>query len=86
MDNKPASGHRIHFSRIVSQTPVLLAGEGSRHAFVLTNVGSEVRIGYSGTAGIIIPGNQGFTDNYSMDEYWAYAASGSGTVSGFIVI
>jgi hypothetical protein len=36
--------------------------------------------------GILVPGNAGYSDNYSMDEYWAVAASGSGTVSGFIVI
>jgi hypothetical protein len=90
MDNKPAGGRRIHFSRVVSQTPVLLAQEGGRHAFVMTNIGSaDVRVGFSGslsTLGILVPGNAGYSDNYSMDEYWAVAASGSGTVSGFIVI
>ena len=90
MDNKPASGHRIHFRRIVGTTPVLLANEGNRHAFVMTNVGNaDVSIGYSGSLsalGILIPANQGYSDNYSIDEYWAVASSGSGTVSGFIIV
>ena len=85
MDTKPAAGHRIHFTKIVAQVPVLLVGEGGRHAFVVST-DAAIRIGYSGTAGMTIPANQGFTDNYSTDEYWAYAASSSGTVTGFIVI
>ena len=85
MDKKPASGHRIHFTKIVAQTPVLLAGEGGRHAFVISTT-AAIRLGFSGTAGMTIPADQGFTDNYSTDEYWAYAASSSGTVTGFIVV
>jgi len=90
MDKKPAGGSRIHFSKIVAQSPVLLCDHGTRHALVLSNTGgADIRIGFSGsiaTLGMVVPAGQGFTDNYSQDEWWAFAASSSGTVSGFAVI
>lgn len=90
MDKTPASGRRSHFSKIVAQTPVLLVGAGGRHAVVFSNVGgADIRIGPSGSLssiGMIIPAGQGFTDNYSVDDWWAVASSSSGTVSGFTVI
>lgn len=90
MDQKPADGHRIHFtSRNINTTPIRLVGADGRHAVVFVNTGDAVRIGHSGsiaTQGIIIPQNQGFSDNYSADEWWAYAASGTGTISGYIIV
>jgi uncharacterized protein YjlB len=90
MDVKPASGRRVHFSKVVGQVPLLLVGEGGRHALVFSNTGgADVRVGHSGslsTLGMIIPAGQGFTDNYSTDDWWAVAASSSGTVSGFLVV
>lgn len=91
MDKKPADGRRVHFSIIATSTPKLIVGPGNRHALVFSNESSSVamRIGHSGTVGTLglyIPANQGFTDNYSSDEYWVVAASSSGTVSGFLVL
>lgn len=88
MDNKPADGRRIHFNIIATSTPKLLVGAGSRHAIVITT-DVAVRIGYSGTvasAGLLIPADQGFTDNYTADDYWVIAPSSSGTVTGFVVV
>lgn len=89
MDKKPADGQRIHFRQIFTSTPVLLVGGGTRQAVVIVNEGaSAVRIGHSGTvatSGLYLGGGLSLSDNYSKDEYWAYVASGSGTISGFIV-
>lgn len=90
MDLKPAQGHRIHFTaKTMTTTPQLLVGGDGRQAVVFVVNGGAVRIGHSGsiaTQGVYIPDGQGFTDNYSADEWWGYAASGSGSVSGFIVV
>ena len=90
MDIKPASGHRIHFTtKNVTSTPVRLVGADGRYAVVFVNTGDAVRIGHSGsiaTEGVIIPQNNGFSDTFSADEWWAYAASGTGTVSGYIIV
>lgn len=90
MDIKSAQGQRVHFSKLVAQVSTLLVGQGNRHAVVFTNTGgADVRIGPSGSLsslGMVLPAGQGFTDNYSTDEWWAVAASSSGTVSGFSVI
>lgn len=90
MDKKPASGHRIHFKKIVpSAAPVLLVGQGSRHAVLIVNEGTQaVRLGMSGTVstiGLYLDGGKSLSDNYSMDDYWAQATASSGTISGFIV-
>lgn len=88
MDKKPADGHRMHFSVVATTTPKLLVGSGGRHAIVFVT-DAAVRVGYSGTLstlGMNIPANQGFTDNYSTDEWWVSTASSSGTVSGFVVV
>lgn len=91
MDKKRADGHRVHFSKIVGSTPMLLCGTDSRWAVVIINESSTdmVHVGYSGTVGTIgagIGAGQSLTDTFSVDEYWAVYASGkSGTVSGFIV-
>lgn len=87
MDKKSAAGTRIHFNVIATSTPKLLVGAGSRHAIVITT-DAAVRIGYSGTvsSGVLIPADQGFTDNYTADEWWVVAPSSSGTVTGFIVV
>lgn len=88
-DKKPADGNRIHFRTIFTSTPKLIASGGTRQAIVIVNEGSSgVRVGHSGTVaslGVYIPGETAFADNYSKDEYWGYVASGSGTISGFIV-
>jgi hypothetical protein len=90
MDMKPAIGHRIHFTAVqATTTPKLLVGADGRHAVVFVVNGGAVRIGHSGSIAsqrIYIPDGQGFTDNYSADQWWVYAASGSGSVSGFIVV
>lgn len=90
MDVKSAAGTRAHFNVLATTTPKLLVGAGGRHAFVLVNeTAVTVRIGYSGSLaslGMGIPASQGFTDNYSRDEYWIKSDSSSGTISGFIVI
>lgn len=89
MDNKPAVGERIHFRMVFTTTPRLLVLGGSRQAVVFVNeTASAVRIGHSGTVatqGLYLPAATSFSDNYSQDEYWARAESGSGTISGFIV-
>lgn len=89
MDKKPAVGERIHFRKIFTTTPVLLVLGGERQAVVFVNeTASAVRIGHSGTVaslGLYFPATTSFSDNYSKDEYWARAESGSGTISGFIV-
>lgn len=87
MDVKPAGGRRQHFRRIVGTTPVLLVGEGPKHAVVFVT-DADMIIGTSGSLaslGMDLPADQGFADNYSIDEWWAKTASGSGTVSGFVV-
>jgi len=90
MDIKPGSGRRIHFSKILSSTPVLIAGAGVRDAIVIVNEGSAaVRVGHSGTVatlGTYLGGGLSLSDNYSQDDYWGYIGSGSGTVSGFVVV
>jgi hypothetical protein len=92
MDNKPASGHRIHFRKINPATsPFLIVGAGVRQTILIVNEDSTnaIRVGASGTVstlGTLIPAGQSLADNYSQDEYWAYAPSSSGTVSGFIVV
>lgn len=89
MDKKPAEGMRIHFRKIFTTTPVLIALGGTRQAIVIVNEGSTaVRLGFSGTVatlGLYLPGETALSDNYSKDEYWGYVSSGSGTVSGFVV-
>lgn len=90
MDKKPADGHRIHFRKIFTTTPVLIVpGTVNRQAVVIVNEGTTaVRLGFSGTVatlGLYLPGETALSDNYSVDEYWGYVASGSGTVSGFLV-
>jgi hypothetical protein len=91
MENKPASGHRIHFSRTVAQTPVRLVGSDGRYGvFIFHNSSADLRIGNSGsiaTEGLLVPSSQKvFADFESVDEWWAYYASGSGTVSGYSVV
>lgn len=89
MDKVKAVGERIHFRKVFTTTPVLLALGGERSAIVIVNESnSAIRIGHSGTVstlGLYVPSENSFSDNYSKDEYWGWVASGSGTVSGFIV-
>ena len=91
MENKPAGGHRIHFSKVVAQQPVLLAQEGSRYAILIVHDSSaSLRVGNSGTVqtdGLLLASSaHGFWDDLSVDAYWAVYPSGSGTVTGFVVV
>lgn len=74
---------------MLGTTPILLVGEGGKHALVISNQsGQTIQVGASGTLstlGMDIPDGTIFADNYSQDEYWAKASSSSGTVSGFVV-
>lgn len=88
MDKKPADGKRMHFNIVATSTPKLLVGAGGRHAVVITT-DAAIRIGHSGTVatlGLLIPANQGFTDNYTTDDWWVVAPTSSGTVTGFVVV
>ena len=91
MDKKPADGHREHIRKAVTTTPTLLFTDDSgRHAVVMYNSGpADVLIGFSGTVstrGMTLKADQGFTDNYSKDDWWGVTTAGSGTISGFKVI
>lgn len=91
MENKPASGHRIHFSRIVAQTPVRLVGSDSRYGvWIFHNSSADLRIGHSGSVAteglLLVAAQRPFVDFESSDEWWAYYSSGSGTVSGYSVV
>lgn len=89
MDKKPATGERRHFRVIFTTTPTLLVTGGEKQAVVFSNeTASAVRIGPSGTVatqGLYVAAGGTFTDNYSKDEWWARAESGSGTISGFVI-
>lgn len=89
MDEKQATGNRLPFRFAVVITPMLIVGRGPRHAVVIVNEGpNDVWLGETGTAleqWMYLPAGQCFPDNYSEDDWWAYAPSGSGTVSGFVV-
>jgi hypothetical protein len=87
MDKKPADGRRIHFNLIATSTPKLIVGAGARHAVVIAT-NADIRIGFSGTVasqGLLIPADNGFTDNYTADDWWVVAPTSSGTVTGFVV-
>lgn len=87
MDVKPAGGRRQHFRQIAGTTPILVVGEGPKHAVVFIS-DVDMVIGTSGSLaslGMYLPADTGFADNYSTDEWWAKTASGSGTISGFVV-
>lgn len=87
MDVKPAAAKRSHFRRIVGTTPYMIVGEGAKHALVIIS-DAACQIGTSGSFAngtyMDLPANTGFTDNYTVDEWWVRYASGSGTVSGFV--
>lgn len=87
MDKKQASGHRVHFSRIVGTTPVLLVGaDTSRWQVVIVNAGSgTVSLGISGSTQLSLPTNGILYDTYSIDDWWASYSTSSGTVSGYYI-
>jgi len=91
MDKKPADGHRIALDKVaaIPGDIVLLVGDEPRHAVVFVNEGpATVYIGETGTPTanwMYLPADQGFTDNYTKESWWAYTLSGSGTISGFVV-
>jgi len=88
MDKKSAERHgRHHFRVIVDTTPQLIVGNGVRECVVFINGGpADVYCGKSGIATgtwMLLPAGQGFTDNYSADEWYVRANSSSGTVTGW---
>jgi len=91
MDKKAAVGRREEFPRqAVTSTWVLLSSEAqSREAFIVYNEGpATVLLGQTGTpttSWLALEDGCGFTDNYTKEAWYAYAESGSGTVSGFSV-
>lgn len=90
MDNKRAQGTKHFFPRFAVQTTMMqIVADGDRDAVVFVNGGpASVYAGKTGTPianWMELPSGQGFTDNYSKDNWWVYAPSSSGTVSGFIV-
>ena len=89
MDKKSASGIRHHFKLVVGPTPLLIVAQGVREAVVFVNEGpAAVYCGKTGVATgtwMYLPVDQGFTDNYSQDEWYVRALSSSGTVSGWYV-
>ena len=90
MDKKRAEGRKQFFPRFAADATMrLIVGEGPRDAVVFRNDnGGDV---YCGSTGVpqanwmLLPAGQGFSDNYSWDDWWVYAPAGSGTISGFIV-
>lgn len=92
MDGRPATGRRIHFRKNVLTTPVLLVPETARGCCFIYNEGAtDIRVGASGTVlaggpGLLVRQYQSFTDEHSMDDWWAAVASGSGTVCGYFVV
>ena len=90
MDSKRAIGDRAHIRLVIDTTPTLLFTEHSgRDAVVMYNEGpADMLIGYSGslaTEGMRLAADQGFTDNYSRNDWWGMTESSSGTFSGFLV-
>lgn len=90
MDLKPAGSKRVHFKKVIATTPVLIVSDSGRWAVVMQNEGpADLYIGSSGltTANGMLLANAGsFSDNYSRDNWWAVAASSSGTLSGFELV
>ena len=90
MDNKQAVVYRSHFRKVVGTVPVLIASTGGRWALVMQNEGpADVYVGMSGLTvsnGMLLASANSLADNYSKDNWWAVAASSSGTVSGFELV
>jgi len=90
MDKKRAEGRKQFFPRFVADATMRpIVGDGSRDAVVFVNGGPGTI--YCGMTGVPqanwmeVQSGQSFSDNYSWDNWWCYAPSSSGTVSGFIV-
>ena len=93
MDKTSARMHgRKEFRVLVTSVPVLLVGADERWAVVMINEGDgDVYIGGApgSTTGtwMLLPADQGFTDNYTSDPWYARTTSAtvSGTVSGWYI-
>ena len=90
MDKTSARLHgRKEFRIIVDTNPILLVGDDERWAVVMVNEGpADVYIGSpNSTTGtwMYLPADQGFTDNYSSDPWYARTLTSSGTVSGWYI-
>lgn len=82
------NGRRNHFTVIVTTTPKLVVGAGSRQAVTFVGGAVDVYLGYSGTlpnTGVLLGANNTFHDLFSSDEWWAASSSSSGTLTGFVV-
>lgn len=87
---EPVNGRRVPFSILATTTPKLLVDAGSRQCVVVYNAsGSDVRLGASGSLsslGVLVPSNMQFHDLFTNDDWWVLTTSGSGTVSGYVVV
>lgn len=82
-----AKCRKTAFKRVITTTPILIVGiDMYRQAIVFFNETTSVgaRIGPSGSGGMQLAIGEGFTDSISIDEWWAWTDSGTGTVSGLI--
>ena len=90
-DKKIADGKRVEFARqVIDSNQVLIITPQNRWAFVIYNEGpATVLMGHSGTPEshwMALEAGNGFTDNYSHDDWYLVTESSSGTVSGFSVV
>jgi hypothetical protein len=80
---------RKEFKVIVGTTPRLLVGATDRHACVFSNEGpATVYLGSNvSTTGtwMALTANQGFTDDLTLDPWYARTTSSSGTITGWYV-
>ena len=80
---------RKEFRVVVGTNPVLLVGDTGRWVVTFINEGSaDVYIGSpSSNTGtwMYLPSDQGFTDNYTSEAWYARSLTSSGTVSGWFI-
>ena len=90
MDKKRASGFKQFFTRFAADSTMrLIVGDGDRDKVFFLNEGpATVYCGKTGTPTtdwMALPSGQSHNDQYSNDNWWVYAPSSSGTISGYIV-
>jgi len=91
MDSKPNIGQKRYFRKFIGTQPVLLA-DGTRYEFyAMLESGNAVRLGESGTVAsglgaLLITTGSVLQDKSSGDAWWGVTSSGSGTVSGYVVV
>lgn len=90
MSSKRVYATRTPFRKIIATTPVLIVSDNSRWAVMMLNEGpADVYIGSSGLTtanGMLLANAKSFVDDVSKDNWWAVAASSSGTLSGFELV